>query len=39
MDKRIEDESKESSLYHLYESPISQLENQDWTVIRSTTIE
>lgn len=39
MDNRVEDESKESSLYHLYESPISQLKKQDWTAIRSMTIE
>jgi len=39
MDNRIEDESKESSLYHPYERPISQLRKQDWTAIRGMTIE
>ena len=39
MDKRIEGESEESSLYHCYERPISQLVKQDWAAIRSMTIE
>jgi D-alanyl-D-alanine dipeptidase len=39
MNTKIENESKESSLYHPYEHPISQLKKQDWTTIRSMTIE
>ncbi len=39
MNTKIENESKESSLYYLYESPISQPRKQDWTAIRGMTIE
>jgi D-alanyl-D-alanine dipeptidase len=39
MNKKIKDESIKSSLHHLYETPIPQLKKQDWTAIRSMTIE
>jgi D-alanyl-D-alanine dipeptidase len=39
MDTKIEGESRESSLYHLYERPISPLKKQDWTAIRRMTTE